>query len=124
MPDFQLFRPHSLCLKRFRWLHRDQSEDFHRVILQYVAERPGLFIKWPPSLDTHGFRECKLHSLNVVPLPDRLKSSTAQPNKKKILHPLFADLALDPTNLILGKNTLHISLHSLTHASTLSSPLP
>src|SRR6266403_3052412 len=108
MPDFQLFRPHSLCLKRLRWLHRDQSEDFHRVILQNVAERTSLFIKWPPSLDTNGFRERQLYSLNVVPIPYRLEDSIAETKEKNVLHRLFAEIVIDPKYLILRKDRVHI----------------
>src|SRR5882724_5310863 len=108
MPDFQLFRSHSLCLKRCRWLHRDQSEDFHRVILQYIAERPGPFIKWPPSLDTHSFRERKLHPLNVVPIPERLEDSIAETKEENVLHRFFAEVVIDPKYLILGKDRAHI----------------
>src|SRR6266404_2749675 len=101
VPDFQLFRPYGFCLKRFRWFHRDQSEDFHRVILQYVAERPGLFIEWPPSLDTDGFRERKLYPVNVVPIPDRLEDSIAETKEENVLHRLFAEIVIDPKYLIL-----------------------
>src|SRR5258706_379020 len=84
------------CLNSLRWLHRNQSEDFHRVILQYVAERPGLFIKWPPSLYTHGFRKRKLYTLNVVPVPDRFEDSIAETEKENVLHRFFAEIVIDP----------------------------
>ena len=79
-----------------------------RVILQYVAERPGLFIKWPPSLDTVGFRERKLYPLNVVPIPDRLEDSIAETKEENVLHRLFAEIVIDPKYLILRKDRVHI----------------
>src|SRR6266849_8893418 len=113
VPDFQLLRPYGFCLKRLRWLHRDQSEDFHRVILQYVAERSGLFIKWPPSLDTDGFRERKLYPVNVVPIPDRLEDSIAETKEENVLHRLFAEIVIDPKYLILRKDRVHIVIEFL-----------
>src|SRR5216684_4641663 len=113
MPDFQLLQPYGFCLKRLRWLHRDQSEDFHRVVLQYVAERSGLFIKWSPRLDTHRFRNGNLYPLYVVPIPNRLEDSIAETKEQNVLHRFFAEIVIDPKYLILGKDGIHIVIELL-----------
>src|SRR5260370_8352895 len=112
VPDFQLLRPHGSCLKRLRWLHRDQSEDFHRVILQYVAERSGLFIKWSPCLDTHRFHNGNLYPLYVVPIPNRLQASLSETKAQNVLHRFLSGAVVVPTFLRLVKAVTPPALYS------------
>src|SRR6202011_5679388 len=100
-------------LEKLRVVPRGQSGDFHRVILQYVAEPSGLFIKWAPSLDTHRFRNGNLYPLYVVPIPNRLEDSIAETKEQNVLHRFFAEIVIDPKYLILGKDGIHIVIELL-----------
>jgi len=76
------------------------------------APRPFHKMAPRPSTPTV-FRECKLHSLNVVPIPDRLEDPIAEPKEENVLHRLFAEIVIDPKYLILGKDCVYIVIQSL-----------
>jgi hypothetical protein len=43
------------------------------MILEYVANRAGLFVEWPPALDAYTLGSSDLNVINVIPVPDRLE---------------------------------------------------
>ncbi len=107
-PHLQLLGAHGLGVERIRWLHRDERQHLHQVVLQHVAGRAGLLIEGSASLDADALGAGDLDVIDEVPVPDRLEDAVAEAEHQDVLHRLLAQIVVDAEDLILRQNRVHL----------------
>lgn len=67
---FAVYRPIAPIGRRF---HRKQCDDLKQMILHYIAQTTGIFIKFAALAHTKIFGQGDLHTGYIVAIPDRFK---------------------------------------------------
>src|ERR1700693_5270606 len=88
---FDLFIMDSVAIQPSGSLHGQKRYNLKHVILDYIAYRPGGVVKLTPPLDAELFSHRDLHTLDVIPIPDRLQKTIGKTKDKKIENCLFTD---------------------------------
>ena len=69
------------------------------MVLDHIAERPGLLIVGPAMLDAEIFGNGNLNILDGVAFPERFKNRVREAERQEILHRLFAEVMIDAVDL-------------------------
>src|ERR1700680_4584549 len=90
-----LFITDSVAIQPSGRLHGQKSYKLKHVVLDHIADRPGGVVKLPPPLDAELFRHRDLHTLDVIPIPDRLQKTIGEAKEQKIEDCLFTEVVVD-----------------------------
>jgi len=73
------------------------------MILNNIADCPGLVIKFATPFCTEILRDCDLHTFDVIAIPDRLKIGICKTKKDQIGNRFLPEVVIDAENLGLSK---------------------
>ena len=73
------------------------------MVLDHVAQGPGLVVVGATVLDPHRLRHGDLHVVDEVPVPDRLEEGVGEAQGQDVLHGLLAQVVVDAVDLALGE---------------------
>src|SRR5678815_5461050 len=65
------------------------------MVFDHVADRPSIVVELPPALDPELLCHCDLHTLDVIPVPDRLQETVREAKEQKIENGLFTKVVVD-----------------------------
>ena len=100
---FHFFIAHEVCLKSDRSFHGDDHHQLHDMILEHVANHTGTVVISAPMAHGDLFCDRDLYMVDVVAVPDRFENRIGEPEYQEILNGFFAEIVVDPKNLILRK---------------------
>ncbi len=100
LQNFQFFVAHGVGIKRSRRFHGNKRSELQNVALDHVAKGAGRFIESAATLDAKGFRSGDLDMVDVIAIPERLENAVAKSKNQQILHRVFAEIMIDPVNLL------------------------
>ena len=80
------------------------ASDLEHVVLDHVADRPGLLVEPPPALHAEVLRHRDLHAADVVAVPDRLQKRVGEPEVQEVLDRLLAEVVVDAEDRPLGED--------------------
>src|SRR5579864_1436369 len=100
---FDLFIADSVAMQPTGSLHGQKSYDLKHVVFYHVADRPGSVVELTPPLDAELFRHRDLHTLDVIPIPDRLQKTIGEAKEQKIEDCLFTEVVVDPKDFRFRK---------------------
>ena len=104
MQDLDLFIANGVSIKGDGGFHRHQREQLQHVVLDHIANRPGLFEVGAPAFQAEVFRDGDLHVINIAPVPHRFKNAVGQTKNKDILDGFFAEVVVDTIDLFLAED--------------------
>ena len=99
--DLDLLVTDEISRKDGRGLHGRQGQDLGQVVLDDIAQGPGLIVVTRPCLDTQGFGHRDLHGGHPVPVPEGFEGRVGEAEDEKVLDRLLAQIMVDPENLRL-----------------------
>src|SRR5579884_2928719 len=73
------------------------------MVLDDVADRPGLLVELPPAGHAEALGHGDLHARDVVAVPDWLEERVCEAEVKQVLHRLLAEVVIDPEDARLGE---------------------
>ena len=84
-----------------------------RMVLDDVAQRPGLVVELAPPLEPDRLGDRDLDRVDVAAVPDRLEQPVAEPEDGEVLDGLLAEVVVDPIDLLLGEDLADLSIQRL-----------
>ena len=99
MEDIHLFIADFIVVKGDHRFHGDQAEDLEKMILDHVAQGPGLIIIMAPVFHADLFGHGDLDMIDVASVPDRLKQGIGKAEGQDILDGLLTQIVVDTKNL-------------------------
>src|ERR1039458_20378 len=94
-------------------LHGQKSHDLKHVVLDHVTDRPSVIVELPPPLDPELLRHCDLHTLDVIPIPDRLQEAVGEAKEQKIENGLFTKVVVDTKDSRFRKHEMKSGIQLL-----------
>src|SRR5712691_4431205 len=82
------------------------------MVLNHVAQRPGLFIVTAATFDAEPFGVGDLNVVDVLPVPERLEDAVRKTKDEQVLHRLFSEIMIDAKDLLLFKNFCELLVES------------
>ena len=73
------------------------------MVLNHVAQRPGLVVVAAAMADADRLGDGDLHVVDVAPVPDRLEQGVGEAKGEQVLHRLLAQVVVDAVDLALGE---------------------
>src|SRR6202051_2967889 len=104
-------------------LHGQKSYHLEHVVFDHVADRPGVVVELPPPLDPELFCHRNLHTLDVIPVPDRLQKAIGEAKEQKIENRLFTEVVVDTKNSRFGKHGMKSGIQLLRRGKIVSKGL-
>src|SRR5579864_8650989 len=92
---FDLFIADRVAMQPSGRLHSQKGHNLKHVVLDYIADCPGGVVKFTSPLDAELFSHCDLHTLDVIPIPDRLQKTIGKAKEQKIEDCLFTEVVID-----------------------------
>jgi len=74
------------------------------MALHHVAQRPGVVVVAPASLDADRLGHRDLNLLHRVGVPQRLEDRIRKAQREQVLHCVLAEVVIDAEHLILGEH--------------------
>ena len=105
--DLELLVADRVRVERDRRLHADEGDQLQEMVLDDVAQGPGLFVVRGTLLDAERLRDGDLDVVDVLPVPDRLEDPVREPKHQDVLHRLLAEVVIDAEDLILAEDLVH-----------------
>ena len=99
MKNLQLLAPDVVGAAGRGRLHRGQAQDFEQVVLDDVAQHPGLLVERPARPHAHGLGGGDLDVVHVLPRPQRLEDAVREPEHQDVLDRLLAQVVVDAEGL-------------------------
>src|ERR1700686_2027603 len=113
----------SVAIYARRGFHGQKSHDLKHVVFDHVADRPGVVVELPPPLDPELFCHCNLHTLDVIPVPDRLQKAVGEAKEQKIEDRLFTEVVVDTKDSRFRKHGMKSSIQLLRRGKIMSKGL-
>jgi hypothetical protein len=107
--QFRLAVANVLRRERVRRLHRHERENLEQVILDHVAQRPGLLVVAAAAFDARGLGHCDLDMVDRVAAPRPLDHRVGKPEDQDVLHRLLPHVMVDPEDPRLFEDLAHDS---------------
>src|ERR1700722_14626368 len=104
-------------------LHGQKSYDLKHVILDHVADRPGVIVELPPSLDPELLCHRDLHTFNVIPVPDWFQKAIGEAKEQKIENRFFTEVVVDTKDSRLRKHRMKCGIQLLGRGKIVSKGL-
>ncbi|CAI8418180.1 MAG: Uncharacterised protein [Hyphomonas sp. TMED17] len=73
------------------------------MVLNHIAQRSGLVVIVGPPFEAEIFSHSDLDMINCIAVPERLEQRVGKPQNHKVLNSFFAEIVIDPINLVFGK---------------------
>src|SRR5207253_11498920 len=80
------------------------------MIGHHVAQRTRRFVIATTLFDADFLSSGDLHAVDVAAIPNRLEDAVAEPENQNVLDSLFAEIVIDPVNLVFLENLLNLSI--------------
>ena len=77
------------------------------MILHHVPDRSGLLIEKAAPLNSEILRHRDLNAVHVIAVPDGFEKGVGKPEQKQVLHRLFAQVMVDPVNVVFFKDRVN-----------------
>ena len=90
-----------------RWLHAHSTEQLQRVVLDHVTQGASGVIKSTTLFNAQLFGNRDLDIGNGFTPPERLKQGIAKAQCKQVLHRRFAQVMVNPENLLFTECAAH-----------------
>jgi hypothetical protein len=103
---FDLFIANSVAMQTRGRLRGQKSYNLKHVVLDDIEDRSGGVVKLTPPLDAEFFRHRDLHTLDVIPIPDRLQKTIGKAKEPKIEDCLFSEVVVDPKDFRFRKRRM------------------
>ena len=75
--------------------HGKQRHNLKQMILDHVAQTPGRLVKCAPRSHPETFRQCDLHTGDVIAVPDWFEKCVCEPEVKDIHDRFLAQKVID-----------------------------
>ncbi len=75
--------------------------------MPHVAQRPQVIVKSAPPPRAARLQQLDVHPFNRVVLPHRRKKRVGKPKSQNVLHRLFAQVVVNPVNLLVFEELAH-----------------
>ena len=82
-----------------RRLHGDQRKDLQQVVLDHIAQCPGMIVIPAPVFHSHLLGHRDLHVVDIAPVPDRLEQGIGEAECQDVLHGFLAQVMVDAIDL-------------------------
>src|SRR6202022_3969741 len=79
-------------------LHREMAHDLEQMILNDVANRPGLIVKSAPALDPKVLGHRDLDAVDLVPVPKRLHERIGKTKHDQVVDGPLPEIMIDAEN--------------------------
>src|SRR5450432_350560 len=76
------------------------------MVFDHIADRPGIVVELPPALNPKLLRHCDLHTLDVIPVPDRFEKAIREAKEQKIENGLFTKVVVDTKDSRFRKHSM------------------
>src|SRR5437879_12407394 len=86
-------------IEGYRHFHRNDRHKLGQMVLNHIAESPGLLVVGPAMLDAEIFGNGNLNVLDGVAFPERYKNRVREAERQELLHRLFAEVMIDAVDL-------------------------
>src|ERR1700689_5321259 len=83
------------------------------MVFDHIADRPGIVVELPPTLDPELLSHCDLHTLDVIPIPDRFEKAISEAKEQKIENGLFTKVVIDPKDSRFRKHSMKSGIQPL-----------
>src|SRR5258706_1614355 len=77
-------------------IHREEGDQLQQMILHHIADRTGLFVKFPSTRHTKILSHRDLHTLDVIPVPDRIEKRVREAEIEYILYWFLSKIMINP----------------------------
>ncbi len=91
-------------------LHRDVAEQLQHVVLDQVAQRPGVVVVAGAGADADVLGGGELHVVDVVAVPQRLEQPVGEAERQHVLDGLLAEVVVDAEDLGLVEHVQHAAV--------------
>ena len=103
----ELFVPDRVRMGINGRLHANGTQQLQRMVLHHVAQRAGGFVETATAFYTQVFGDGDLDVSDVLAPPQRLKQGIAKAQRKQVLHRRFAQVMVNPEDLVFRKVAAH-----------------
>src|SRR5262249_22710522 len=79
-------------------------QDLEQVVLDDVADRPGVVVELSAPLDAELLGHGDLHRVDVVAIPDRLEERVGEAEEEQVLDRVLAEVVVDAEDGFLGED--------------------
>ncbi len=93
------------------------------MVLDHIADRPGGVVKLTPPLDAELFSHRDLHTLDEIPIPDRLQKTIGKAKEQKIEDCLFTQIMVDTKDFRFRKHRMKCGIQLLGRGKVVSKGL-
>src|SRR6202140_3788701 len=76
------------------------------MVFDHVADCPGIVVELSPAFDPELLCHCDLHTLDVIPVPDRFEKGVSESKEQKIENGLFTKVVVDPKDSRFRKHSM------------------
>src|ERR1700685_2837409 len=76
------------------------------MVFDHIADRPGIIVELPTPFNPELLRHCDLHTLDVIPVPDRLQKAISEAKEQKIENCLFTKVVVDAKDSRFRKHSM------------------
>ena len=108
--DLDLLVADFLGGEAHRGLHCDVAEQLEHVVLDQVAQRPGLVVEAGAGTDPDVLGGSDLDGVDVVAVPQRLEHAVGEAKRHHVLDRLLAQVVVDAEDLRLLEHVEHLAV--------------
>ena len=83
------------------------------MVLEDVAQGPGILVVLATPLDADVLRHGDLHVVDVTPIPDGFEDAIGKTEHEDVLHRLLSQVVVDAVDLLLGEHRVDRLVESL-----------
>src|ERR1700691_444552 len=83
------------------------------MVFDHVADRPSIVVELSPPFDPELLRQCDLHTLDVITIPDRLQEAGGEEKEQKIETGLFTKVVVDAKDSRFRKHRMKSGIQLL-----------
>src|SRR5579864_574614 len=120
---FDLFIADSVAMQPSGRLHGQKGYNLKHVVLDHIADRTGSVVKLTSPLDAELFSHRDLHTLDVIPIPDRLQKTIGKAKEQKIEDCLFTQVVVDAKDSRFRKHRMKCDIQLLCRSKVVSKRL-
>src|SRR5438876_11300426 len=120
---FDLFIADGVAIQPSGSLHGEKSYNLKHVVLDHIADGPGGVVKLTPPFDPEFFGHRDLHTLDVIPIPDRFQKTIGEAKEQQIEDCLFTEVMVDPKDLRFRKHRTKCGIQLLGRRKIVSKGL-
>src|SRR5581483_2573581 len=120
---FDLFIADGVAMQPSGRLHGQKSYNLKHVVLDHIADGLGGVVKLTTPLDAELFSHRDLHTLDEIPIPDRLQKTIGEAKEQKIQDCFFTEVVVDPKDSRFRKHRMKCGIQLLGRSKIVSKGL-